>query len=202
MSAILFFDTETNGLPNFRAPNNDRSQPHIVQIAAMICDESGNVKSTLNTLISRDNWIIGEELQAIHGISNEDCDKFGMPIEIAMLALMDMRDSCGIGVAHNISFDNRMLEIEACRRAQNWDSGQIFWECTAAMTTPICRMPPTAKMLAAGFDKFKMPKLIEAHQHLFGEDFDKAHDAMADVMACKRIYFECKRLAQQTTEPK
>ena len=64
------------------------------------------------------------------------------------------------------------------------------------MTTPICKMPPTPKMLAAGFDKFKMPKLIEAHQHLFGEGFDKAHDAMADVMACKRIYFECKRLAE------
>jgi DNA polymerase-3 subunit epsilon len=196
MSAILFFDTETNGLPNFRAPNNDRAQPHIVQIAAMICNEAGNVKSTLNTLISRDGWIIGEELQAINGISNEDCDTFGIPIELALSLMMEMRNKCEVGVAHNISFDNRMLEIEASRLRRSWTGQAYSWECTAAMTTPICKMPPTPKMLAAGFDKFKMPKLIEAHQHLFGEGFDKAHDAMADVMACKRIYFECKRLAE------
>ena len=37
--------------------------------------------------------------------------------------------------------------------------------------------------------KFKWPNLQEAHQHAFGKPFDGAHDAMADLRACKDVYF-------------
>lgn len=41
---------------------------------------------------------------------------------------------------------------------------------------------------------FNGPILQELHNHLFNEDFDGAHDALADVKATARCFFELKRL--------
>jgi len=57
---------------------------------------------------------------------------------------------------------------------------------------PIVNIPPTPKMLAAGFNKPKSPKLEECIKHFFGEELPGAHDAMIDVIACRRIYFHMK----------
>lgn len=37
MSLVYFFDTETTGLPQFKLPSNDPSQPHLVDLAAEGC---------------------------------------------------------------------------------------------------------------------------------------------------------------------
>lgn len=67
-------------------------------------------------------------------------------------------------------------------------------ECAIELVTPMCKMPPTERMIAAGRgDQFKNPKLVEAHQFLFGEGFDGAHSALADARATKRVWFEAKR---------
>jgi DNA polymerase-3 subunit epsilon len=55
--------------------------------------------------------------------------------------------------------------------------------------TPVLNLPPTERMIAAGFDKPKPPKLEECIRHFFNEDLEGAHDAMADVIACRRVYF-------------
>jgi len=36
----------------------------------------------------------------------------------------------------------------------------------------------------------KWPKLIELHEKLFNEPFANAHDAMADISATRRCFFE------------
>lgn len=43
------------------------------------------------------------------------------------------------------------------------------------------------------YGRFKWPKLIELHRKLFGTGFDDAHDALADVKACGKCFFEMKR---------
>lgn len=66
------------------------------------------------------------------------------------------------------------------------------------LVTPIVNLPPTQKMINAGFNKPKPPKLIEAYRHFFGdadaEEFSaKAHGALADARATARLYFHLKR---------
>jgi pyruvate/2-oxoglutarate dehydrogenase complex dihydrolipoamide acyltransferase (E2) component len=72
------------------------------------------------------------------------------------------------------------------------------------MSTPICALPPTAKMRAAGRNHHKTANLQEAHRHFFGRDFDGAHSAGADVDACARVWFAIKdhhATAAQASEP-
>jgi DNA polymerase III epsilon subunit-like protein len=53
-------------------------------------------------------------------------------------------------------------------------------------STAFCKIP--------GPYGYKWPKLMELHQKLFNEGFDGAHDAMNDVLACGRSFFELQRL--------
>ena len=55
--------------------------------------------------------------------------------------------------------------------------------CTMLQSTNICK-------IVSNRSTYKWPKLEEAYMHFFGEELIGAHDALTDVMACKRIYFE------------
>ena len=74
--------------------------------------------------------------------------------------------------------------------ADAWKQGKA--ECTAKLATPICKIPPTEKMLKAGFNKFKTASLSEAYLHITGSELENAHSAMADVRACMEVYFAIK----------
>ncbi len=39
------------------------------------------------------------------------------------------------------------------------------------------------------YGAYKWPQLQEAYKHFFNKEFDNAHDALADVTACKDVYF-------------
>ena len=56
-----------------------------------------------------------------------------------------------------------------------------------ATTTEFCQLPGRYK-------NYKWPKLEELHRILFKEEFDGAHDAMGDVKAMVRCFFELDRL--------
>ena len=53
-------------------------------------------------------------------------------------------------------------------------------------TTDFCQLP--------GPYGYKWPRLEELYQKLFGEDFENRHQALADVRACAKCYFELRRL--------
>ena len=53
-------------------------------------------------------------------------------------------------------------------------------------STDFCRLP--------GNYGFKYPNLTELHRKLFKKAFDDAHDALADVRACKAAYYELRTL--------
>ena len=57
------------------------------------------------------------------------------------------------------------------------------------MASDIMKLPPTAKMVAAGFLKNKPPNLTEAYKHFVDPaGFQGAHGALADARACALVH--------------
>lgn len=198
MKPILFFDSETSGLPLWSEPSEDPRQPHIVQLAALLVDpESREVLSTLDVIVQPDGWLIPEEVAKVHGITTEKAAALGVPESLALEPLLAMHEKAGLRVAHNEPFDMRIVRIGIKRffsediddaTADAWKAAPTA--CTQRLGTPICQLPATDRMRAAGRFHYKSPNLGELYRHLFGEEFDGAHSALADVRACMRAYFE------------
>lgn len=190
---ILFFDTETTGFFNDRQPVNHPSQPHIVQLAAMLTEDDGAEVMSFSVIV--DNGVsIPVQASNVHGITTEIADARGIEPEIAMHLFTHAYRLADTVVAHNIKFDKGVVEAEIFRRHGEVRrlSKPLF--CTMEAATPIVNLPPTERMLAAGFDKPKPPKLEECIRHFFDEALDGAHDAMIDVDACRRVFFHLKSL--------
>jgi DNA polymerase-3 subunit epsilon len=190
---ILAFDTETTGLPDFRAPSDAPQQPHLVQLAALLCDAAGREHAAIKILVRPDGWTIPEEVTAIHGISTEMATAYGVPESLAVRIFLGLHARCMTHVAHNLSFDRRIMRIAMLRTGMARDRveeiEQTQGACTLHATTKLLNLPPTEKMVAAGFNKPKPPKLAECIKFFFNEDLEGAHDAMIDVRACARVHF-------------
>lgn len=193
MNYAIVYDTETSGLPLFSEPSEDPRQPHIVQLAAIVVDlDTREQISSMNTIIRPEGWTIPNAVAAIHGITTERALAEGIPEEDALDMFLSMWDQ-KLRVAHNESFDARIIRIAQSRFGYDetqlalWKGGKAL--CTQRMATPLMRIPPTPKMRAAGFSKFKSANLQEAFTHFTGAPFEDAHSAMADVKACMAVYF-------------
>ncbi|MGC0155384.1 exonuclease domain-containing protein [Chromobacterium vaccinii] len=193
MKPILFYDTETTGLPNWSAPSDDPSQPHITQLAAELVDEdTGDVLDSMDMLIQPDGWTIPDDVAALTGITTERAAEFGVPLAQAMDAFLALWAQVERRIGHNEPFDARMIRIELMRlygdeRADEWKAGAAF--CTCSNSTKLVGLPPTEKMLAAGKKNAKPPNLAEAYKFFTGQDLQGAHNAMVDVAGCREVYF-------------
>jgi len=195
---LLFFDTETTGLPDWCSPSDAPHQPHVIQAAAILTDEYGHDLAEWQTIIQPgDGAVMAPEALAAHGISLERATAEGVPLADAWRDFSDLVAQANGIVGHNVSLDIRIMRIAGARlNGLKWEC-PIPHRCTMRMATSILNLPPTAKMVAAGFNKPKNPNLTECVRFFFDEDHGGAHDALADVKASKRVYFAIKeRLAQ------
>ncbi len=200
MNIALFYDTETTGLPLFSEPSEDPRQPHIVQLAAALVDvDARKTIASIDTIIKPDGWTIPAEVSAIHGITTEHAMDVGVSESMAVGMLLELwREGARTRIGHNEQFDARILRIALMRHedaplSDRWKAGAA--ECTARMATPLCALPPTAKMRAANRNHFKTPNLGEAYAALCGGNLVGAHRAMADVHGCMAVYFAIKAKA-------
>lgn len=190
---ILFFDTETTGFYDDRLPPDHKAQPYIVQLAAHLCDEDGDPIAEFSLIISNEVEI-PEKAARVHGITTERAIQFGVNADSALSLFAHLYARADLVVAHNMKFDRSVIETAIARhygRAKPL-SKQVF--CTMEAAAPIVNLPPTERMLAAGFNKPKAPKLEECIRHFFGEELSGAHNAMIDVSACKRVFFHLRAL--------
>lgn len=190
----LVYDVETTGLLDFKKPANDPSQPRIIQIAAIVIDDNRIETARLDVFIKPDGWVMPPDLEKLTGITQAILEEHGIPIADALTAFLDLWRACNERIAHNDSFDGRMLRSEMARLYGNvalleeWKQAPAF--CTMLKSSPICNLPPTEKMVACGFNKPKPPKLEEAYAHFHGSKPQKSHDAMADTESTLAIYLK------------
>jgi DNA polymerase-3 subunit epsilon len=198
MRTALFYDTETSGLPLFNDPSDDPRQPHIVQLGACLVDLDTRAElASLDVICRPDGWVIPDEVANVHGITTERAKLLGISELIALHLFVELWACADVRIAHNEQFDARILRI-ALKRNQHevlphhdaWAAGAA--ECTAKLSTPILKLPPTPKMRAAGRFHHKTPNLGEAFKHFTGNDLVGAHSAMVDVRARMAVYFAIK----------
>lgn len=185
---ILVFDTETTGKPkNYKAPVTDLNNwPRITQLAWQLYTDEGALFDESCKLIKPDGWEIPkEEFFIKNNMSTLRCDLYGVPIHDALLEFISPLERCHTLVAHNMAFDENILGAEVLRtNLRPANRPKRF--CTMLASKDVCRIP-------GPFNDFKWPSLIEIHRWLFQEDFTGAHDALVDVRACARVFFELKK---------
>ena len=133
----LFFDTETTGFPNKKSPLDDPSQPHLVQLGAVLCD--GRVVRAQLDLIVNPGVPIPEKATAVHGITDEMAAKCGVdpPDSLADLAQVDqVLNDLKVPFGNRISVVNPktkadMMSIDAVTHAEKrGDDGTTLREAS------------------------------------------------------------------------
>lgn len=175
---------------NYKAPMSDiNNWPRIIQLAWVLYSESGEVLEGRKDLIKPDGWVVpNERFWVDNGFSQEQNMSEGIPIQEAIgLLIQQINTRAHTIIAHNLSFDYNVLGAEMIRgnmRAQK----RLQKVCTMLSSVDYCKLP-------GNFGRgYKWPKLIELHLKLFGEGFEGAHDALADVKACGRCFFKMRDL--------
>jgi len=182
----LFFDTETSDMVKWGAPISDKRQPWLVQIGAILSDKN-MIYAELNTLIQPEGRKIAADAFGAHGISEEMAELAGVNERSALIIFACLFKIADVIVCHNVSFDDKILDIALSRQDPPipYDYLDKMYFCTMKQSTDICKI----KRPGGGY---KWPKLQELYYFLFGEHFVGAHDAMNDVRATRRCYYELK----------
>jgi len=184
----LFFDTETTGLPkNWKAPVTDIDNwPRMIQIGWIMCDNNGNRLETKGHIIKPEGFTIPSAASDVHGITTEKAMDEGINLMTVLDEFNSLIKQSEFIVAHNINFDRKILGAELIRNQVISDFELKRMLCTMQSSTNHCKIP--------GNYGYKWPTLSELHIKLFGEDFEGAHDATADINATEKCFWKMKSL--------
>ena len=111
MSHILFFDTETTGLPvdsKRDALSSNGNWPDLVSISWSLYNGESCIKR-VTYLIKPDGWVIPEESIRIHKITMERAQAEGASLAEVLEELRGDISKSKYIVAHNMQFDKNVL---------------------------------------------------------------------------------------------
>ena len=186
----LFFDTETTGLPkNWKAPVTDLDNwSRLVQLAYLFYDRNGYLISGGDYIIKPVGFTIPSDASRIHGISNEKALGEGKALLSVLQEFQALVDESEYLVAHNISFDEKIVGAEFLRNGMPDSLVSKRKFCTMQGTTNFCKIN--------GPYGYKWPKLSELHYKLFQENIEEAHNAAVDIHATAKCFWELKRIGK------
>lgn len=183
----LFFDTETSDKFDFKNPNiTGKNFPWVVQLGAILA-EDGIAYAEYNVIIRPDGRTIEPGAQKVHNIPVELADNVGISEGIVAQTFLELVDNADVIIAHNMNFDFQIM-LGMMHRCEESDKILQAAEkyCTMLGTTDLCKLP-------GRFGNYKWPKLQELHKFLFGKFFVGAHDAMFDIKATMKCFYELKK---------
>jgi DNA polymerase-3 subunit epsilon len=153
----------------------------------MLTDEDGKELRNQSFIIRPDGFQIPASATRVHGITTETARRLGIEITSALTAFAKDLSAAEVLVAHNIQFDERVVGAEFHRAGLKINPlvGKSLY-CTMRSSTNFCQIP-------GGPRGYKWPTLEQLHTVLFGSFFESAHNAVADLNACAKCFFELKR---------
>jgi len=189
---ILFFDTETSNFIKKALPADHPDQAWTVQIGALLTDLENNEIDKLNVIIKANGREMNHYAEEVHGISVERADEEGIEEKDAAEQFGLLLRQANLVVGHNFDFDWKYAQhlLERNMDTLSDEARSAFYldlpnQCTMKdkKIVKFCGLKNKA-------NRPKWPKLIELYKILFGEGFEDAHDAFADITATAKCYFE------------
>lgn len=191
---FMIVDTETNGLPlDFNATYKNLSNwPEILQLSYLMFSRNGILVKEVNHYIKLDSSLDSQAFR-IHGISKKLLDIEGKDPDFVYQEFAEDLIKSKYLVAHNISFDSKMIKSNLERF--NFNPTKIFrgkhLVCTMRLTTEFVG-------IRRRYGDYKYPKLSELYGKLFYNrtdiKYDGMHDALNDVFILSQSFFELMRL--------
>jgi DNA polymerase III subunit epsilon len=193
---VLVFDTETTGLPEkdengkYYSIYNTEKWPYIIQFSFMLYEiQQNRIINNQDHIIKLAKSItISEESINIHGITREQSMNSGIKIKTALNMFNAIMNEADIIIAHNISFDIKVIMVEGIRNniQTNFTEGQkIIRYCTMKNSIDICKIKRKGR---GGTTYYKFPTLLELHEHLFNTSPKKLHNSFIDILICLRCF--------------
>ena len=170
---IFIFDTETTGLP--KAIGTDlRLQPRCIEICARIYNKKGELQEEFEAMYNP-GFNILPQITRITGITNNDLANKSAYSLSDLEHLNSMLKKCTTVVAHNLSFDEEIMNFEAQRLSYDvfvkWPREHV---CTVEQTMHL---------------KGRRMRLVELYEFLFGRPYEQTHRAKDDVKILTACYF-------------
>ena len=164
------FDTETSEFYN-----------DILQLAYVICDESGKIIKEKSRYVK--NRIPSIESEKIHKISKEKLKIDGEDFFQIIKDFIKDLDSCHTVIGHNINYDITAVNNDVKTYGVNVFKNKI----------PLYNVFDGIKIEDTMTIYGKKIKLEELYKQLFNKKIDQAHNALYDVLATKECYFTLKQ---------
>lgn len=191
-SRIVFFDTETTGLPTKRkvsALQEPGVWPDIVSICWWVF-EGPNLVKKANYLIRPSGWTIPEDSIKIHGITQARAVAEGSDLLEVLSELKADIQGVKYLVAHNMEFDKNVVMNAFLWRLKIdpsfWPSSAEF--CSAQKSKDELKL---ASLYPKPWDLYKIPKLDELYQATFYKAAPSgAHNAERDVDVLQQIFWK------------
>jgi DNA polymerase III epsilon subunit-like protein len=169
-----------------------------VQLAALLLHNDGNQIRELNCVIRLPHSVeIPPKAIAVHGITHEYTQAFGLPLDHAMAKLQGMIVDCdepnGTGriIAHNMQFDTHIILAELCHcHMPLAPFGLLRPFCTMVALTSHMKLPFASSTRTD--DRYKWPSLDEAYHYMFPDrppvSGGARHSAMGDCLMTRDVY--------------
>ena len=173
-------DFETSGLPKGRKPVTRETLGQYdtcraVSLSAARFSSRGRLVDTFDAMILPTDFEISPGSVAIHGITEEMAKSRGRPfVQVFTDFMTFIGPRTKTMVAHNAKFDVSVLRSEMLRHGINLSLiDELNFRCTLELYR----------------ERFLKPiRLGVLYEDIFGEQFEDAHNSLADCIACGRVY--------------
>ena len=154
-------------------------------MAWILADEEGNRIHEGNLIVKPEGFVIPTDATKIHGITTQKALAEGILLKDAISMFKADLDLANFVVGHNVDFDKKIVGAEMIRLGMKDELEKKKSYCTMQSSIDFCKIP--------GKYGYKYPKLQELYKKLFGSEFENAHDAMSDIEATEKCFWELKK---------